>query len=91
MLPLLQEIFRKLLNCTLPMFLYLAASSVPSTSSRSFAYIVFESVEAVSKAVDQLNGVEFQDRHLRVDLCKQVKCCVRLEKTSIIIAYSSKY
>lgn len=50
-----------------------------------FAYIVFESVEAVSKAVDQLNGVEFQDRHLRVDLCKQGVSGTCNEKLSIFV------
>ena len=38
----------------------------------SFAYIVFEKVESVSNAVEKLNGAEFQDRHIRVDVCKPV-------------------
>ena len=35
--------------------------------------MVFENAESVAKAVDKLNGAEFQERHIRVDFCKEVQ------------------
>ena len=37
-----------------------------------FAYVVFEKEESVASAVEQMNGAQFLNRHLKVDVCKQV-------------------
>lgn len=50
-----------------------------------FAYVVFENVEAVSRAVEKFNGAEFQDRHLRVDLCKQGVSGTCNDKLSVFV------
>jgi len=50
-----------------------------------FAYVVFEQIESVAKAVAKMNGAEFQGRHLRVDVCKTGESGTCNDKLSVFV------